>query len=56
MAGRGPRAVAAGAYALAMEFETMIGWLFLVNPCRLAQLLERLEGERARSRTLRLRS
>lgn len=21
----------------------MIGWLFLVNPCRLAQLLERLE-------------
>ncbi|MDG2215512.1 MAG: ribonuclease III, partial [Synechococcus sp. cluster2_bin.235] len=24
-------------------FETMIGWLFLQNPARLAQLLDRLE-------------
>ncbi|QEY33343.1 ribonuclease III [Synechococcus sp. RSCCF101] len=42
-AGRGPRSIPPATYAQATGFETMIGWLFLVNPCRLAQLLEQLE-------------
>nr|AUG32113.1 hypothetical protein PLO_105 [Paulinella longichromatophora] len=42
-AGRGPRNINSGAYARATGFETMVGWLFLQNPSRLAQLLDQLE-------------
>jgi ribonuclease-3 family protein len=42
-AGRGPKRADAGIYGRATGFETMIGWLFLQNPARLAQLLDRLE-------------
>ena len=42
-AGRGPRNGDAAIYAKATGFETMVGWLFLKNPHRLAQLLDRLE-------------
>ncbi len=42
-AGRGPRKGNASTYAKATGFETMVGWLFLKNPSRLAQLLDRLE-------------
>ena len=42
-AGRGPRKLEAGIYGKATGFETMIGWLFLNNPSRLAQLLEQLD-------------
>ncbi len=42
-AGRGPRKGEAVIYAKATGFETIIGWLFLKNPTRLSQLLERLE-------------
>ncbi len=42
-AGRGPRKGDAAIYAKATGFETMVGWLFLKNPQRLAQLLDRLE-------------
>tara|TARA_A100001037_G_scaffold294613_1_gene312641 strand:+ start:844 stop:1251 length:408 start_codon:yes stop_codon:yes gene_type:complete len=42
-AGRGPRNGDAATYAKATGFETMIGWLFLKNPQRLARLLDRLE-------------
>ncbi len=42
-AGRGPRNVDAATYAKATGFETMVGWLFLKNPARLAQLLDQLE-------------
>ena len=42
-AGRGPRNTDVAIYAKASGFETMIGWLFLKDPARLAQLLERLE-------------
>ena len=42
-AGRGPRGADASAYGKATGFETMVGWLFLQNPTRLAQLLDRLE-------------
>ena len=41
--GRGPRKENPAIYAKATGFETMIGWLFLKNPSRLAQLLDRLE-------------
>jgi len=41
--GRGPRKGDAAIYGRATGFETMIGWLFLKNPSRLAQLLDRLE-------------
>ena len=41
--GRGPRKGDAAVYGRATGFETMIGWLFLKNPSRLAQLLDRLE-------------
>ncbi len=41
--GRGPRRVSPAIYAKATGFETMVGWLFLKNPARLAQLLDRLE-------------
>ena len=43
-AGRGPRNIDAAIYGKATGFETMIGWLFLNNPQRLAQLLDRLEN------------
>ena len=43
-AGRGPRNGDPSIYAKATGFETMIGWLFLNNPRRLAQLLDRLEN------------
>jgi ribonuclease-3 family protein len=42
-AGRGPRKGEAGVYGKATGFETMVGWLFLQNPSRLAQLLAELE-------------
>ncbi len=42
-AGRGPRKGDAAIYAKATGFETMIGWLFLKNPQRLARLLDQLE-------------
>ena len=40
---RGRRKANAAVYGRATGFETMIGWLFLKNPSRLAQLLDRLE-------------
>ncbi len=43
-AGRGPRKGEAGIYGRATGFETMVGWLFLQNPSRLAQLLAYLEN------------
>ncbi len=42
-AGRGPRKFEAGIYGRATGFETMIGWLFLNDPSRLADLFEQLE-------------
>lgn len=42
-AGRGPRRGDASVYGLATGFETMVGWLFLQNPQRLAKLLDHLE-------------
>jgi len=42
-AGQGPRRGEAGVYGRATGFETMVGWLFLQNPNRLAQLLDRLD-------------
>lgn len=42
-AGRGPRRGDSATYAKATGFETMVGWLFLHNPARLAQLLDQLE-------------
>ena len=43
-AGRGPRNADAATYGQATGFETMVGWLFLHNPDRLAQLLDQLES------------
>jgi ribonuclease-3 family protein len=42
-AGRGPRGGDPGLYGQATGFETMLGWLFLRDPQRLAQLLDALE-------------
>jgi len=42
-AGKGPRGGDPAAYGKATGFETMVGWLFLHSPARLAQLLDRLE-------------
>ncbi len=42
-AGRGPRRGAPRAYGQATGFETMLGWLFLQDPRRLAELLDHLE-------------
>ncbi len=42
-AGRGPRRGEAALYGQATGFETMLGWLFLRNPKRLAELLDHLE-------------
>ncbi len=41
--GRGTRKVNLAIYGKATGFETLIGWLFLKNPMRLAQLLDLLE-------------
>lgn len=41
-AGRGPRRSDAATYGQATGFETMVGWLFLRNPRRLAELLDHL--------------
>jgi len=41
-AGRGPRRSEAAIYGQATGFETMVGWLFLRNPRRLAELLDHL--------------
>ena len=42
-AGRGPKNVDAATYAIATGFETIVGWLFLKNPNRLADLFDLLE-------------
>ncbi|MFL0781793.1 MAG: ribonuclease III domain-containing protein, partial [Prochlorococcus sp.] len=42
-AGKGPRRGDPAIYAKATGFETMVGWLFLQNPARLAQLLDQLD-------------
>ncbi len=42
-AGRGPRPREAATYGQATGFETMVGWLFLENPSRLADLFDHLE-------------
>jgi ribonuclease-3 family protein len=42
-AGRGPRNADPALYGRATGFETMLGWLFLLNPRRLAELLDHLE-------------
>ncbi len=48
-AGRGPRRGAPQAYGQATGFETMLGWLFLQDPRRLAELLDHLEKTEPRS-------
>lgn len=40
---RGPRRGEGATYGQATGFETMLGWLFLRNPRRLAELLDHLE-------------
>ena len=42
-AGRCPKNVDAATYAIATGFETIVGWLFLKNPNRLADLFDLLE-------------
>lgn len=42
-AGRGPRNGDPGAYGAATGLETLLGWLFLHQPTRLAELLDHLE-------------
>ena len=42
-AGRGPRRADAAVYGRATGFETMVGWLFLNNPVRLAEILDHLD-------------
>ena len=42
--GRGFRKVNIAIYGKATGFETLIGWLFLKNPIRLAQLLDQLDA------------
>jgi ribonuclease-3 family protein len=42
-AGRGPRGGDPALYGQATGFETMLGWLFLRDPQRLAELLDHLE-------------
>ena len=41
--GRGSRKVNLAIYGKATGFETLIGWLFLKDPIRLAELFDRLE-------------
>ncbi len=43
-AGRGPRGGDPALYGQATGFETMLGWLFLRDPQRLAELLDLLES------------
>lgn len=50
-AGRGPRRADAAIYGKATGFETMVGWLFLNNPARLADLFDHLENAGATSPT-----
>ncbi len=42
-AGRGPKNVDAATYAIATGFETIVGWLFLKDPSRLAELFDLLD-------------
>ena len=42
-AGRGPKNIDAATYAIATGFETIVGWLFLKNPNRLADLFDLLD-------------
>ncbi len=42
-AGKGPKNVDAATYAIATGFETIVGWLFLKNPSRLADLFDLLD-------------
>ena len=42
-AGRGPKNVDAATYAIATGFETIVGWLFLKDPQRLADLFDFLD-------------
>jgi ribonuclease-3 family protein len=49
-AGRGPRRGDAARYGQATGFETMLGWLFLRDPQRLAELLDALETPQPSSR------
>tara|TARA_Y100001968_G_scaffold209396_1_gene192468 strand:- start:364 stop:762 length:399 start_codon:yes stop_codon:yes gene_type:complete len=42
-AGRGPKNVDAATYGIATGFETIVGWLFLTNPNRLADLIDLLD-------------
>ncbi|MCP9774653.1 ribonuclease III domain-containing protein [Cyanobium sp. WAJ14-Wanaka] len=42
-AGRGPRNGDPGAYGAATGLETLLGWLFLHQPARLAELLDHLK-------------
>ena len=42
-AGKGPKNVDAATYAIATGFETIVGWLFLQNPKRLADLFDLLD-------------
>ena len=42
-AGKGPKNVDAATYAIATGFETIVGWLFLKNPNRLADLFDLLD-------------
>ena len=41
-AGQGPRRADAASYGKATGFEALLGWLFLHNPARLAELLDHL--------------
>ncbi len=41
--GKGPKNVDAATYAMATGFETIVGWLFLKNPNRLADLFDLLD-------------
>jgi ribonuclease-3 family protein len=42
-AGKGPRRVDPGIYGRASGFETMVGWLYLCNPRRLAELFSHFQ-------------
>ena len=42
-AGQGPRRGEAATYGLATGFEALLGWLFLHEPARLAELLDHLK-------------
>ena len=46
-AGRGPKNVDAATYAIATGFETIVGWLFLKDPQRLADLIDFLDQTQA---------